>query len=257
LKKEKASVLVSVALAALLVTANQAQAAQVVSPNGNASAEGNNANGFPFNISSFGLSSQRYQQVYDASEFSSAMLITRISFRPDAPDGGSSFSSTLPSIQFDMSTTSVAADTMSATFASNVGANDTIVFPQGPLLLSSAFTGPANGPKDFDIVINLTTPFLYDPSAGNLLLDVRNFGGGSTTQFDAQFVDGDGSSRVFSAGDGSSVGSLSGAADTRALVTRFTFTPVPEPGAGLLLTAGVFLLVAFRNRRKLIASYGG
>ena len=40
--------------------------------------------------------------------------------------------------------------------------------------------------RDFDIIIVLQTPFWYDPSAGPLLLDVRNFSGGKTTQLDAQ-----------------------------------------------------------------------
>ncbi len=233
---------------------SQAQAAQVVSPNANASSEGNSANGFPFSISDFALSSQRYQQVYNAAEFSSItspMVITQIAFRPNAL-GAAAFSSTLPSIQIDMSTTSAAADTMNATFGSNVGANDTVVFPQGPLSLSSAFTGPAAGPKDFDIVINFTTPFLYNPSAGNLLLDVRNFGGGSTTQFDAQNLNGDGSSRDYSDID-SNVGGASGTLTSFALVTRFTFTPVPEPSAGILLMVGGFLLAAFRERSRLMA----
>jgi hypothetical protein len=87
---------------------------------------------------------------------------------------------------------------LSATFANNVGADDTVVF-SGPLSLSSAFTGPSAGPKDFDIVITLQTPFLYDPSAGNLLLDVRNFSGGTTIQFDAEASDSDPVSRTFTA----------------------------------------------------------
>jgi hypothetical protein len=45
-------------------------------------------------------------------------------------------------------------------------------------------------------VITLLTPFLYDPALGNLLLDVRNFSGGLTTQFDAQRVENDSISRV-------------------------------------------------------------
>ena len=78
-----------------------------------------------------------------------------------------------------------------------VGERRSIVYARGPLALSSAFTGPTGGPKDFDIVINFTTPFLYNPFLGNLLLDVRNFGGGLTTQFDAQFTAGDAVRRAY------------------------------------------------------------
>src|SRR5207249_8841041 len=93
--------------------------------------------------------------------------------------------STLPDIQIDLSTTSAGDDGLSTTYANNVGADDTVVFTRGALTLSSAFTGPPDGPKDFDIIITLTTPFLYNPALGNLLLDVRNFGGGFTTVLDA------------------------------------------------------------------------
>ena len=63
---------------------------------------------------------------------------------------------------------------LSSTFASNVGGDDTTVY-SGPLSLSSAFTGPADGPKDLDIAVKLQTPFLYDPAVGNLLLDIKGF----------------------------------------------------------------------------------
>jgi hypothetical protein len=111
---------------------------------------------------------------------------------------------------------------LSPTFAANVGDDDTMVF-SGSLSLSSADTGPVAGPKDFDVVITLHVPFLYDPTAGHLLLDVRNVSGGSTTPFDATSSSGDLMSRS---------GSLSGDvtsptadfSDTVGLVTQFTMT---------------------------------
>lgn len=226
----------------------------IVSPGAETSTEGSGNNGFPFNIAQFALSSQRYQQVYGASDFSSLggpELITQILFRPDA-QSGSAFSSTLPNVQIDLSTTAAAPDALSPTFASNVGANDTVVY-SGPLSLSSAFTGPAGGPKNFDIVINLATPFLYNPLAGNLLLDVRNFGGGSTTQFDAEFLTGDPSSRAFSLSS-NGVNSTTGTLDTGALVTEFRFTPavadVPEPSSWLLLVTVVGGVAWSLKRRR-------
>src|SRR5262249_21659069 len=158
-----------------------ASAAVVIVPNNLAATEGDISNGLPFNIGAFSLSSQRYQQVFAASAFASVSgphLITQIAFRPDAQIGGA-FSSIIPNIQINLSTTSATPDGLSATFANNVGSDDTVVF-SGSLSLSSAFTGPPGGPKAFDIIINLQTPFLYNPSAGNLLLDVRNFSGGTT-----------------------------------------------------------------------------
>jgi hypothetical protein len=215
----------------------------VVVPNSARTTEGDTNNSFPFNIGIIGIPSQRYQQVYAASQFgglpSGGGLITQIIFRPDATFGNA-FTSTLPDIQLDLSTTSAPDDGLSTTFANNVGANDTVVFARGPLTLSSGFTGPPGGPKAFDIIITLTTPFFYNPAMGNLLLDVRNFGGGSTTVFDAVSPLGDGVSRVFSA---LNVNEPTGITDSAGLVTGFII--VPEPDSAVLLLAGGGTLLAW------------
>jgi len=223
--------------------------ANVIVPSALTNVEGNTNNGFPFNLANFGLTSQRYQQVYSSSEFSGLFLITDIEFRPDA-GGGAAFSSTLPSIQIDLSTTTAAVDGLSSTFSANVGSNDTIVF-SGPLSLSSSFTGPAGGPKNFDIVIVLQTPFLYDPALGNLLLDVRNFGGGSTTQFDAENTFGDTVSRVTTNSNASGVNSpTADLNDTFGLITSFSgVAAAPEPGTLALVGLAVAGL-AWRRRKS-------
>jgi hypothetical protein len=214
----------------------------VVAPNSARTTEGDYDNAWPFNRGDFG--SQRYQQVYAASQFGGPGLITQIVFRPDATDG-QAFTSTLPDIQIDLSTTSAPDDGLSTTFANNVGADDTVVFARGPLMLSSGFTGPPNGPKDFDIIITLTTPFFYNPALGNLLLDVRNFGGGSTTYFDAVSPPGDGVSRVFS----QNVNDPTGVTDPAGLVTGFVIVPEPSSVA-MLLTGGGTLLAWFGGYRR-------
>ncbi len=232
----------------LLGAINPAHAIEptVVVPNSARTTEGNSNNGYPFDLGQTGLTSQRYQQVYAASQFGGGGLITQIIFRPDA-FAGQAFTSTLPDIQIDLSTTSAADDGLSSTYADNVGADDTVVFVRGALTLSSAFTGPPDGPKDFDIIITLTTPFLYNPALGNLLLDVRNYGGGTTTFFDAVFTTGDGVSRVYN----QDVNSGTGSTDTEGLVTGFVI--VPEPSSAALSLAGGGTLLAWfgvcRRRR--------
>jgi len=234
---------------ALLLTLGPSSSALgdvIVSPVGDSLAEGNSNNSYPFNLGFFGAG---YQQVYNATEFSSLSgpeLITQIAFRPDGTFGNA-FSSTLPFVQIHLSTTEHVADALSATFANNVGADDMVVF-SGALALSSANTG--GGPKDFDIVVNLKTPFLYDPSRGSLLLEVRNFGGGSTTLFDSDSSNPDGTSRLYARGGPN----VTGSTDTNGLVTRFTFEQqqrgVPEPSAFALL--GAVALVGWGLRRRLL-----
>ena len=163
----------------------------------------------------------RYQQLYDASQFSAfgpAGFITQIIFRPDV-SFGFAFDSTLPDMQINLSTTSVPDDGLSFLFASNIGADETVVF-SGPLPLSSDFSGGV--PKDFNIVINLTTPFFYDPSMGNLLLDVRNFGAGLTTAFDSMMKQHDGVSRIFTNSRKGVNQTQANLKDTEGLVTGFT-----------------------------------
>ncbi|HMB95741.1 MAG TPA: hypothetical protein VKK61_06850 [Tepidisphaeraceae bacterium] len=213
----------------------------VVVPNGSASTEGNDDNAFPFDIGAGSLSSERYQQAYNASSFAAITtpeLITQLIFRPDSLAGGA-FDSTISNIQIDLSTTTKSANSLDATFANNVGLDDTVVF-NGSLHLSSTFTGPVNGPKDFDIVINLTTPFLYDPGVGNLLLDVRNFSGGTTTSFDAADLTEVGRVYTTSVPAGDVTSSSGTVENNNGLVTKFTFSSiVPEPGVSVLVLAGL------------------
>lgn len=194
----------------------------MIFPNRLETQEGNFNSVFPFSI---GSSLQRYQQVFSAKEFVSASrqeFITQILFRPDAMFGNA-FSSIIPDIQLNLSTTSAAPDHLSTTFADNVGNDDTVVFNRGPLSLSSIDTGAVVGSKEFNIIINLSTPFLFNLSYGNLLLDVRVFTGGFTTTFDAENTFDDCISRVFN----NNVNASTGFADTIGLVTKFSTTCAP------------------------------
>jgi hypothetical protein len=236
-------------LVVLAITATRSSAvASTIVPDGLGNVEGNANNGYPFNLLAHSLASQRYQQVYDASAFDTMILIDGILFRPDNLSGAA-FSSTLGSIQIDLSTTSRAVDALSATFAANVGGDNTTVF-NGALSLSSGNAGPLAGPRFFDVFVPFTTPFLYDPSVGNLLLDIRNFSGGLTTQFDASDVVGDSISRVFSQDVNATTGELDDEFHSMGLVTAFhTADPVPEP-ASVVLLGSALAAGAARHRRN-------
>ena len=253
----------------LLSQAQFADAGYVIAPADRVVTEGTIANFYPFGIditdpaiNQNPLTSQRYQQAYAASLFAGydgPLTITGISFRPDATFGGA-FAATLADIQINLSTTPRALSELTGVFADNLGGDDTVVVGRGPLALSSSFTGPAGGPKDFDIQIDLTTPFTYDPSAGNLLLDVRNFGGvagdaPSQMVFDAEWLTSDTWRTWTSNPDVDGVGSLETPFfGEMGLVTRFTFTEfdgpavVPAPGAILLGMIGAGLVGYLRRR---------
>jgi hypothetical protein len=121
-------------------------------------------------------------------------------------------------------------DGLSTIFDNNRGPNVVPVY-LGSLPLSSACIGPASGPKNFDIVINLRTPFFYNPARGNLLMDVWNYNGGSSTYFDAINSFGDSVSRLYTfLGDNATTGQT----DSSGLVTAFTIVP---PAVGFNLSS--------------------
>jgi hypothetical protein len=175
----------------------------------------------------------RYQQVYDAAQFSQAptnRVITAIRFRSDSPSGHP-FGGTLPNIQINLSTTAKSADSLSTNFSDNIGSNDTIVFGPGPLTMQVSFS-PMGSPQGFNIQIPLATPFLYDPTAGNLLLDAKNHQGylclapgDCPPPLDASVVTNDSVSRIYA----ESVNADSApVVDTYGLITQFEVFPIPQ-----------------------------
>ena len=259
-KRTNVSKLLAIGACCAFLAGGSSASAQVFAPGNAATTEGNASSFFPFDIGAFGGTSQRFQQLYTAPLFAAlpagGARITDVTFRVDGSNGAA-FSATLPSIRIDLSTTSVADDALSSTFASNVGANNTTVYGAATgsaLSISSSATTTANGTKSFDINIHFTTPYLYNPSLGNLLMDVRYFdsGGVATSVFDASSTTGDGISTVASAFNGS-VNDATGTGQTNGLVTEFTTAAVPEPatwlGGALVLTAGG-LGISRRQKRQ-------
>lgn len=220
----------------LVVCSSSARADVLVVPNTSATVEGNDDNFGPFFSNSV-----RYQQVYSASQFPSSMgplLITQIAFRPDGAVTDPFLFVVATSVRMDLSTTSSAPATLSTVFANNVGADNKTVFDNF-VFLKVPVTGPPGGPKDFTVTF-ATNPFLYDPSAGNLLLDVRTFqsGGGISAALDAE------SNSPFMAHvDAPSIAAPTGGFFVDGLVTQFQFTSIPEPSTVLsslvALVAGV------------------
>ena len=151
----------------------------IVVPNSLATKDGETSSTTPT-----GPAQVRNMSIYDASQFgalSGPSLLTRFAWRPDSIANASGPRTV--TLRIYASTTSRSVAGLSMTFADNVGTNNTLVFNGTLTWTTQNLPGPGNT-RQFDIIFPLTTPFLYDPADGNLLLDFQIYGEGSAITYD-------------------------------------------------------------------------
>jgi Calcineurin-like phosphoesterase/Purple acid Phosphatase, N-terminal domain len=227
----------ALALAAWLVDPGQAQAAaaqMLIVP-------GNAANSLEaLGSGQLKAANYRIQELYGAPNFTVAdsLYITELRYRPDATHG-EAFSTTIGNIEIRLSTTTREPDGLSLNYSENSGPDETLVY-SGALSISSQFTGPPGQPKDFDIIIPLQTPFLYNPAAGNLLVDLRNFTGST-----ASLLGGNGDEATdWSARLGGPLNAAQGTAGSKVTplqIVYFETNGPPIPPAPTMLLRGPYL----------------
>jgi hypothetical protein len=171
-------------------------------PNGLATVEGNSSNLFPWGSGGTppGL---RMQSVYDSSNFTAGgvtapVAVTRLRWRANASSAtwaGGTYA--IATVRMCTATADHAA--ISTTFAANLGPDLTTV-ATGPVTFQAG-TGAGVGSIGPVVVdLSLQTPFLYDPNAGDLLIDIdfpsTSYAGGNLTSLDVQTT-GSMSSRLY------------------------------------------------------------
>lgn len=156
--------------AAAILAATALAQSTIVIPNGFATTEAPSSTAYPWGRGAAPAGQIRVQYVYDSTHFTlqgvnTPVLISRLRWRCNtlAVNPGGTYS--LVTVQ--MSTCPVDQAAVTTTFANNHGANLATVHAGPVTVLAGAGTTPNNWYVD----IPLATPFLYDPSAGDLNID--------------------------------------------------------------------------------------
>jgi hypothetical protein len=191
------------------------------------------------NCAPFGCSYRgEYQQVYSASQFSGPITITNLEFF-NTQYNSEAYSMNSGTWNISLSITSADWNTLSNTYANNIGPDNTLVF-SGNLFQPWAFGDTLS--------ISLSTPFTYNPAMGNLLMDVT---ANATTPDGFLFISFDTNGANGDSLNGNTFMGRVFCNSSSGLVTEFStsVSPVPEPSFVYLLGLGLITLAVARKVR--------
>jgi hypothetical protein len=226
----------SLILGGVLLTGSQSFASTVVVPPDRGNQSGNNEW-----VAGFLGSSAGGQTVYGAKNFSTPVVITGMAFRADEnhDQTSPSFNITIPRFTIRFTTWSGSRSSFSGFYADNKGADDTQVFDGS--VHWTGFNAIGTAPNPFDMQVTFTTPFVYDPSRGSLLMEFDSAGPTSTSLRTSVDYHGHGDPAT-------GFTYIGGGLEIANIVTQFTFVSIPEPSPFAIL--GVFGIIISLSYRK-------
>lgn len=191
-----------------------------------------------------------YQQLFRASSLTPAwptpVKITGVAFRV-ADGASSSFDAVIRDLDIRLSTTPVTPEFMNSSYFANRGTDELSVFSRENIAIFATGGLPQN---PFEVKFTFDSPFVYDPSSGNLLMYIANNGPSGAPTPREQALD----AHTFGALDSTTPFASvrgSGVSNARGLVAEFAWVAVPEPGVLTLIGIGVGLIgCAARCRQR-------
>lgn len=245
------------AVAALALLAHPAAFGDtIVAPNGNT-----NTSGPVVQYGVLGAGAVTFQFAYDASQFSGVSdgsTLNGIGFR--LPGGAGTYASALDYSQYSISvaTAAVPVGSLSATYASNVSGDETVVRSGALTIPGGSFVGGSNPNPFYEFVFS--TPFVYH--GGSLVVTIRHSDPGQTVSapVDANLTD----TAALPLTIGNSVADFTTASATTGQVGYFNVPvanfyfaapdgAVPEPASVVSSGTAVVMMVlgfAWRHRRR-------
>lgn len=194
-----------------------------------------------------GASSQRFQQVFDASLLASLTPGDKIYGLTFRIDGGQTSlpAQTVGNYEIRMSQSVNVAGSLSTTFANNHGA-DQLLVRSGPLTIGAGDFPGGPGPNPFGAFILFNTPYTY--IGGPLLLEIGfdSFPNGGRYVDDSGFLFA-GAQQLFGSGFGATTADFG--SESQAFAMQFLVN-VPEPSSLVLFAAGGAALLALGRLRR-------